>query len=669
MNQRFHHSSFAQWYGRLQAFGAAAFGLLSVFIFVASATALAGTTGALAIRTVSGAGRTPVKGATVVLRHRASGVERNAATDDEGTRRFENLAAGSYELTAAAEGFAPVVAQVTVAADESGAIEVALEAGDEKTKDVEKGAKNPTTAEEIAALKDRLAEADRRAEESNRKLEKLMAMVQELQSKLTAQTGDPKPAIGGSLGGLFGGKSSAGTTGESSAQDAALAAQSGKPQEQSTIDKLIKPKSEGGQFSGAEGLFKTDRLKIGGYADFRYVTRGLDDANEIRENVDRLNVGPDGMPTTGVTNFKRNGFTTPQIVLGVAGAITPKLLFNSEIEFEFAGEETSIEQLYLEYRYRPELNFRGGIIVAPLGRFNLFHDSNIRDIITRPLVSTLVIPSTYSDAGVGAFGTFNLPRNMKLSYEGYVVNGLRSDEGGEIAREAGLAESKGLNRFFDNNPQKSFVGRLLFSPFNGVEAGVSGYRGKHDNQGKYDLSILAFDGKFAKGGFQIVGEYARQAMGRDPEDAAEISARNFLLNLPRGRNFVGDFDFIDQNVNVPLFDRPARSSEGFYVETRYRFRPNFLLDRMGEDASIAPVFRYDQVNLDRSFSDFRFPLNQRRASFGVSLRPTEAVTINFAFHKNVKPKTFLQLPDGRGFPPYQTNIKAPGFTFGLGYAF
>src|SRR5262249_12238266 len=153
----------------------------------------------------------------------------------------------------------------------------------------------------------------------------------------------------------------------------------------STIDQLIKPKSQDGQFSGSEGLLKTDRVKIGGYVDFRYVTRGIDEGFEIRGNADEANPGQ-----TDLTNFKRNGFIMPRLVLGIAAAITPKLLFNSELEFEFAGKETEIEQAYLEYRAHPALNLRGGIIVPPLGRFNLFHDSNLQDIAQRPLVSTFV---------------------------------------------------------------------------------------------------------------------------------------------------------------------------------------------------------------------------------------------------------------------------------------
>ena len=446
------------------------------------------------------------------------------------------------------------------------------------------------------------------------------------------------------------------------------AQRTGKPQapanQSPTIDELIPSKSRGGQFPGAQGLVKTDRVKIGGYVDFRYVTRGIDEGFEIRSNVDEENPG-----LTDVTNFKRNGFISPRAVLGIAAAITPKLLFNSEIEFEFAGKETELEQMYLEYRVDRRFNLRGGIIVPPLGRFNLFHDANLQDIAPRPLVSTFVIPSTYKDAGIGALGEFRVGGQSRLTYEAYVVNGLRSDEGGEFAREGGIFESKGNNRFFDNNPQKSVVGRLMFSPALGLELGASGYRGKHDDQGLYNLSIWALDWKFAHRGFQVIGEFARASVQRASEDEAELAARQFLLSLPKG-DYRNTFEFFDTTINEALFDRPSPSLGGFYVEARYRFRPQWLTSHFeADDSSIAPVFRYDEVNFDRSFPDFRFPLNMRRASFGVSLRPTEAASFNLTYHVDRKPDVFLRLPDGRPFPPYFTNLGVKGLSLGLSWAF
>src|SRR5262249_2559176 len=160
-----------------------------------------------------------------------------------------------------------------------------------------------------------------------------------------------------------------------------------------------------------------------------------------------------------------------------------------------------------------------------------------------------------------------------------------------------------------------------------------------------NLSIWSFDGKYAYKDFQVLAEYARTAMQRAPESEQELAARDFLMALPKG-DYRNSFEFIDETINEPLFDKPARSSDGFYIEGRYRFRPKWFTSRVEEDGSIAPVVRYDQVNLDRSFPGFRFPLNMRRTSFGVSIRPTEAAAFNFSYHFDRKPDLFLRLPDG-----------------------
>ncbi len=501
----------------------------------------------------------------------------------------------------------------------------------------------PATAAEVSELR-------RQLEDANRRLEQLTDIVIKLQAQMPAgATATPVAAAVSSV---------APTTDSVVAQDKP----SGGNDDEKLIDQLIKPKSQGGQFAGSEGLFKTDRVKIGGYADFRFVTRSLDDGIELQEEIDGIGSGAD------TADFSRSTFHMPRLVIGVAAAITEKLLFNSEIEYEFGGDETEVEQAYLEYRLHKAFNPRAGIIIAPLGRFNLYHDSNLLDITPRPLVSSFIIPSTYSDSGIGALGSFDLGKSVKLSYEGYVVNGLRSDEEGEIVREAGLAESKGLNKLVDNNGQKAAVGRIVLSPALGLELGASGYRGKHDARGFYDLSIWAFDGRYQYKGFQVQGEYARSAMQRDQTSDEEAAARAFLLGLPGG-TYTSTFEDIDENINEPLFDTGARASDGFYIEGRYRFTPRWLTEHFADDASIAPVFRYDQINLDRQFEDFKFPLNRRRTSVGLSIRPTEAAGFNFAVHFEADPKIKLFLTDGRPFPPYQTNIGKTAFSAGFVWAF
>src|SRR5262245_10830895 len=296
---------------------------------------------------------------------------------------------------------------------------------------------------ELEEVRSQLQQAQQRIDEMQRQMEEMRVKLNQLldikavpENGITGLAAIDKDRTGGAGGSATVSAVHASVAAPVSAQEP----DTQKPKEQSTIDKLIKPKYEDGQFSGAEGLLKTDRVKVGGYMDFRFVTRGIDDGNEIRSNIAEENEG--NIPGT---NFMRNSFVSPRFVLGVAAALTDKLLFNSEIEFEFAGKETELEQAYIEYRFHPVFNLRGGIITPPLGRFNIFHDSNLQDIAPRPLASTFIIPSTYKDAGIGALGEFRLGSQVRLGYEGYVTNGLRSDEGGEITRAAGIFESKGNN--------------------------------------------------------------------------------------------------------------------------------------------------------------------------------------------------------------------------------
>ena len=45
----------------------------------------------------------------------------------------------------------------------------------------------------------------------------------------------------------------------------------------------------------------------------------------------------------------------------------------------------------IDFEVHPALNFRGGIILSPLGRFNLAHDSPANELTDRPLVSTAAL--------------------------------------------------------------------------------------------------------------------------------------------------------------------------------------------------------------------------------------------------------------------------------------
>src|SRR5438445_7718308 len=109
----------------------------------------------------------------------------------------------------------------------------------------------------------------------------------------------------------------------------------------------IATKTHGGDLSGAGNLLRTDRVTVGGYGDFQSRTPSLSE---------RADGG-------GTSTFQSTRF-----VLGIGAALSQKqnIVFNTEIEYELGSHEIDIEQAFIDWRVRPEFNFRGGIFVPAL---------------------------------------------------------------------------------------------------------------------------------------------------------------------------------------------------------------------------------------------------------------------------------------------------------------
>src|SRR5262249_30675756 len=223
-------------------------------------------------------------------------------------------------------------------------------------------------------------------------------------------------------------------------------------------------KAHGGDLSGSGDLLRTERVTVGGYGDFQFRTPALNE---------RADGG-------GTSTFQSTRF-----VLGVAAVLSQKqnITFNSEIEYELGTSEIDVEQAFVSWRVRPEFDFRGGIIVPPLGRFNTYHDSNLNITTLRPLINQFIVPTAYRDAGIGARGVFKLPRQMRISYEADVLNGMQAlnadGEATPFSRLVGQssAAEPGLIALQATRNGKAVAGRIGFSPMLGLEFGLSGYNG------------------------------------------------------------------------------------------------------------------------------------------------------------------------------------------------
>jgi hypothetical protein len=268
------------------------------------------------------------------------------------------------------------------------------------------------------------------------------------------------------------------------------------------------------------------------------------------------------------------------------------------LEIEDGGAEgngeVNVEFATLDYRLAESLNLRGGVVLSPLGRFNLVHDSPVNDLTDRPLVDQVIIPTTLSEAGFGVFGTVYPSARSLLSYELYAVNGFTeelvdADEVAELGR-LNVREARGL-RGGVSNAATNVVGRLAFSPLLGVEIGASAHTGPlqapdeaagDEEEGR--ATIWALDATVQRGALELLGEYARLTADLAPSVRA-----------------LGVSD----------------THTGYYLQANYHFGYGWLAPRA--TSVFTGVARWDHVDFA---PDVRGG-TRRRLTLGLNWRPVE----------------------------------------------
>ncbi len=333
-----------------------------------------------------------------------------------------------------------------------------------------------------------------------------------------------------------------------------------------------------------------------------------------------------------------NGFDQQRFVPFIYADITEHVKFASELEIEHGiredttqGAEIGLEFAHVDYLVNEPFNLRAGILLVPVGKFNLLHDSPLNDLTDRPLVSRLVIPSTMSETGAGFYGTFYPGTTSKVDYELYFTTGpcsynndstprINEQEGTRGSRQRKCPSDDGL----DINNGKAVSGRLAFSPMLGIEVAGSGYYGNGAFNGSYNpLSIFALDWTFQRGPFELIGE------------AAWAYARGNSRSISSNTGFAPGSILTGQEGNSGPGIPPQRSS-GYYIQGNYHFMPAFLSKlspkRFGEGSTFTAVFRYDRVNtnLDNSNGTGGWG-NLQQFSFGLNYRPVEDMAFKISY--------------------------------------
>jgi hypothetical protein len=290
-------------------------------------------------------------------------------------------------------------------------------------------------------------------------------------------------------------------------------------------------------------------------------------------------------------------------------AISERVKLNSELEFEHGVEEIKLETALVDLLLATPINLRAGILLSPIGRFNIAHDGPRYNVIDRPLVSTQIIPATLSEVGAGFFGAFYSSAFDRFTYEIYAVNGMSDGVvlgSGEGTR---IPEGKSEEAFGeDNNGSPAFTGRLAYNPRFGGEFGVSFHAGRYNT---YRIEGRAIDDPRSVRLFAFDADYRwRRWHFRGEAALAHIDTPSDQV----------DNDFI------------AERQRGFYMEGNYTFlrRPIFGMT----EAALVWFSRYDDVDLNVGAFD-KTGQNigdaTRRLTTGIAFRPTTDTVIRFSY--------------------------------------
>ena len=354
----------------------------------------------------------------------------------------------------------------------------------------------------------------------------------------------------------------------------------------------------------------------------------------------------------GYGNGTTNGFDQQRFVPFIYADITEHVKFASELEIEHgirgtSDNEISLEFAHVDYLVNEPVNIRAGIVLIPIGKFNLLHDSPLNDLTDRPLVSQFVIPSTMSETGAGFYGTFYPGRTSKLDYELYVTTGpcgynrdgsprVSEGSGTRNSRQRKCASDDGL----DINSGKAVSGRVAFSPMLGVEVAGSSYYGNQSPFSYNPLSITAVDWTLQRGPFEIIGEaawaYARGNSRAIPGNTLGNAPGSLLTGLNTFNSLAA----------------PPQRMHGFYIQGNYHFMPTFLTNlsprRFGEGSTFTAVVRYDRVNLNMD-NEGENQGRLEQISFGLNYRPVEDAVFKISYQylpKSFNPNTRERIHDG-----------------------
>lgn len=293
-------------------------------------------------------------------------------------------------------------------------------------------------------------------------------------------------------------------------------------------------------------------------------------------------------------------FQFRRLTLFVTSTISSRIKFLSEIEFEPADKEISVEFAAVDVEFHPLFNLRGGMIVNPIGAFNQNHDGPKWEFTDRPIAAEKMLPATWSNAGFGIYGKYYQNRWL-FGYELYLTSGFDNTIiENEFNRTYLPASKANAGRFEESSNGEPLItakvavkntrfGEIGFSYMGGIYNKYQEDGLKLDDQRRLDVFAVDMNSTIRKTGTTFTGEYAwihvdvpktyTQQFGRKQHggflDIVQPVLRNNLLGWRNAvLNLACRLEYVDYNVGRFKETGGNIGDEVWSIMPAVSFRPN-----------------------------------------------------------------------------------------------
>ncbi|MES2544512.1 MAG: hypothetical protein V4548_06485 [Bacteroidota bacterium] len=302
-------------------------------------------------------------------------------------------------------------------------------------------------------------------------------------------------------------------------------------------------------------------------------------------------------------------FQARRLSIFMSSAISKRIKFLSEIEYEEGGKEIAVEFASIDIELHPLVNLRGGIIINPIGSFNQNHDGPKWEFTDRPISATQMLPGTFSNAGAGLYGK-TYSKNWMIGYEAYFSGNFD-------------------NSIIENSENKTFLPATKDNPerFEEINSGLPLFTGKiairNNKIGELGISYM--------GG--VYNKYIDDGVIIDNKRPVDVFALDFNTTLPKIKTFITtEFAWIKVDVPATYSQQFGNKQRGGFIDIVQPLLKKRMLDWDNAVLNIACRLEYVDWNVG-TFNETGENIGEDLWSImpALSFRPTSQTVIRFNY--------------------------------------